>query len=501
MDPRVEPLKQELRGIISSGRLDGLPAKDSQNAEFVKQKIIAFIAKLDTYEARKKDEPIAIVESANNDKQTPISTPIPDLQSTNRSSASNQSEAVNETSNPNTSSESVESIKSSASSLAAAKDVLDDLRAGKKRKLSKYGENDLQLAAKKGNFELVKSLLELQDVNHKDNNGNTPLHDAIAHNHFKIVEVLLEHEDIEIDVQDCDGNTPLHYSTREENKKIIELLLENDANPIIRNKQGELPGDLAINPKIIRTLQKAVDEKNERLSQRSVLNVSRSSCMIKEKPLFEGEALCFIHSSMNDGKKITKKQLAEYDANNPNVKFTSDLNKATHVICTKELIGIDPESPTYTEGFGIFLQAMYQGKLMVNDSFLETQDSTSSILELFDESPLRVLELVRSKSLPFMSGFKVYFADQPTKKIVPSVQSILGLESVGAKILKRRPRPDDDAIQADREIIQSQADFQYTHLIVYHKKISNPVKRGKVCTVHVNWLLRTLLYAKIFNVE
>jgi len=305
MDPRVEPLKKELRGIISSGRLDGLPAKDSQNAEFVKQKIIAFIAKLDTYEARKKDEPIAIVESANNDEQTPISTPIPDLQSTNRSSASNQSEAANETTNPNTSSESVESIKSSASSLAAAKDVLEDLRAGKKRKLSKYGENDLQLAAKKGNFELVKSLLELQDVNHKDNNGNTPLHDAIAHNHFKIVEVLLEHEDIEIDVQDCDGNTPLHYSTREENKKIIELLLENDANPIIRNKQGELPGDLAINPKIIRTLQKAVDEKNERLSQRSVLNVSRSSCMIKEKPLFEGEALCFIHSSMNDGKKVS----------------------------------------------------------------------------------------------------------------------------------------------------------------------------------------------------
>ena len=164
MDPRVEPLKKELRGIISSGRLDGLPAKDSQNAEFVKQKIIAFIAKLDTYEARKKGEPIAIVESANNDEQTPISTPIPDLQSTNRSSVSNQSEAVNETSNPNTSSESVESIKSSASSLAAAKDVLEDLRAGKKRKLSKYGENDLQLAAKKGNFELVKSLLELQGM-------------------------------------------------------------------------------------------------------------------------------------------------------------------------------------------------------------------------------------------------------------------------------------------------------------------------------------------------
>ena len=77
--------------------------------------------------------------------------------------------------------------------------------------------------------------------------------------------------------------------------------------------------------------------------------------------------------------------MTEYDKNYPNVKFTHDLNHATHVICTKELIGIDPESLTYTEGFGIFLQAMYQGKLMVNESFLETQDSSSSILELFDE--------------------------------------------------------------------------------------------------------------------
>ena len=82
---------------------------------------------------------------------------------------------------------------------------------------------------------------------------------------------------------------------------------------------------------------------------------------------------------------MNKKQLTEYDKNYPNVKFTHDLNHATHVICTKELIGIDPESLTYTEGFGIFLQAMYQGKLMVNESFLETQDSSSSILELFDE--------------------------------------------------------------------------------------------------------------------
>ena len=77
--------------------------------------------------------------------------------------------------------------------------------------------------------------------------------------------------------------------------------------------------------------------------------------------------------------------MTEYEINNPNVKLTNDLSKATHVICTNDLVGIDPESPTYTEGFGIFLQAMYQGKILVNESFLETQNSSSSILELFDE--------------------------------------------------------------------------------------------------------------------
>ena len=127
---------------------------------------------------------------------------------------------------------------------------------------------------------------------------------GIANTNIYFFYLVRLQESFAISNKDCDGNTPLHYSTREENKKLIELLLEHDANPIIRNKQGELPGDLAINPKIIRMLQKAVDEKNERLSQRSMLNVSKSSCLIKEKTLFEGEALCLVHSSMNDGKKV-----------------------------------------------------------------------------------------------------------------------------------------------------------------------------------------------------
>ena len=72
MDPRLAPLRKEFRGIIESRRLDGLPSKDLQNAEFVKQKIIDFIAKLDTYEARKRDNPVALVESTKDDESTPI---------------------------------------------------------------------------------------------------------------------------------------------------------------------------------------------------------------------------------------------------------------------------------------------------------------------------------------------------------------------------------------------------------------------------------------------
>ena len=46
---------------------------------------------------------------------------------------------------------------------------------------------------------------------------------------------------------------------------------------------------------------------------------------------------------------------------------------------------IDPESPTYTEGFGLFIKSMYEGKVMVGKSFLETQDSNSSILNIFEQ--------------------------------------------------------------------------------------------------------------------
>ena len=68
-----------------------------------------------------------------------------------------------------------------------------------------------------------------------------------------------------------------------------------------------------------------------------------------------------------------------------------------------------------------------------------------------------------------------------------------------AKILTRMPKPDNDNVQADDEIIQSQATFQYTHLIVHRKsgRKFRPIRQGKVSTVHLDWLFNVLTNCQI----
>jgi len=61
---------------------------------------------------------------------------------------------------------------------------------------NKFGETRLHTAAKKGQTELLKNCLFTPgaDINCKDNNGFTPLHEAVGANQLKSVELLLDHK-------------------------------------------------------------------------------------------------------------------------------------------------------------------------------------------------------------------------------------------------------------------------------------------------------------------
>ena len=121
-------------------------------------------------------------------------------------------------------------------------------------------------------------------------------------------------------------------------------------------------------------------------------------------------------------------------------------------------------------------------------------DETNALFEGFDNGPRKALSAFRKKRPPFLSGFKIYLFSLPKQLIRPITELC---ELCGAKMLKRQPKPDADAVQADLEIIQSQASFQYTHLIVAQALTKNSTRRGKVATVTVKWLLDTLLRHEI----
>ena len=85
-------------------------------------------------------------------------------------------------------------------------------------------DNDLIAAAKRGDTELCKRLLENgADVNAADEVGWTPLHSAAANGKTETCKLLLENG-ADINAEDEGGKTPLHYATVNGNTETCELL-------------------------------------------------------------------------------------------------------------------------------------------------------------------------------------------------------------------------------------------------------------------------------------
>jgi len=100
---------------------------------------------------------------------------------------------------------------------------------------TKYGWTPLSWAAENGHEGIVKMFLERDDVNpdRSDTNGWTPLSLAAENGHEGIVKMLLERDDVNPDQVDrlC-GRTPLSWAAKNGHEGIVKMLLErDDVNP------------------------------------------------------------------------------------------------------------------------------------------------------------------------------------------------------------------------------------------------------------------------------
>ncbi|BET37530.1 hypothetical protein SAP269_01190 [Spiroplasma ixodetis] len=109
-----------------------------------------------------------------------------------------------------------------------------------------------QIINKVNNFNLYKKdifklLIENgADVNIQDNKGiSSILHKAIFNENLEIVKELLNHPEIDLNIQDNDGNTPLHFALFKNNLEIVqELIKHKNIDYQKTNKKGEKPINL-----------------------------------------------------------------------------------------------------------------------------------------------------------------------------------------------------------------------------------------------------------------
>ena len=195
----------------------------------------------------------------------------------------------------------------------------------------KNGWTPLHQAANKGFPEIVKLLIKNgADVNVKDKDGWTPLHDALYWDLVGIAKLLIENG-ADVNAKDKRGETPIHKASKFKNINVVEVLIENGVDPFIKNKDGETALDLCEDKAIREILEKYMNEYNQTIDEtknneysifnNNLLDAVFNSDLIKvKKCVFSGK----YNIDVQDDKGYTPLMYAIMDHNFDIVEFLVD---------------------------------------------------------------------------------------------------------------------------------------------------------------------------------
>ncbi|WP_419770963.1 MAG: ankyrin repeat domain-containing protein [Candidatus Marinarcus sp.] len=123
--------------------------------------------------------------------------------------------------------------------------------------IGKYGNTAIMQAAREGNIEIIKELLQLEaNLNILNEAGNNALWNACVSDCKECVEALIE-AGIDLNTQNINGTTPLMYCACTGKEYFVELLIQKGANTQLLDLDGFKAIDLAVTPKIIAMLKNA----------------------------------------------------------------------------------------------------------------------------------------------------------------------------------------------------------------------------------------------------
>jgi len=107
-----------------------------------------------------------------------------------------------------------------------------------------WGYTPLVWAARKGHEDVVKIILDCEEVNpdKPDNLGETPLSHAAGAGEVEVVKILLGQEEVNPDEVCDEGETPLMRAVWGGHKEVVEILLNQEGvNPNKQSSLGETP--------------------------------------------------------------------------------------------------------------------------------------------------------------------------------------------------------------------------------------------------------------------
>ncbi len=108
--------------------------------------------------------------------------------------------------------------------------------------------NDIWLAAKNGEIELVRKLVEDgMDADQPNSDGTTPLIMAALGGKTEMAELLIQ-EGADVDAKAKDGNTAIHSASFLGHLGVVKVLVENDVDLLVQNRSGETPLKVASGP-------------------------------------------------------------------------------------------------------------------------------------------------------------------------------------------------------------------------------------------------------------
>ncbi|XP_075447634.1 ankyrin repeat domain-containing protein 31 isoform X2 [Ascaphus truei] len=154
---------------------------------------------------------------------------------------------------------------------------------GNIHKRNAAGETQLHLAAKKGDFTLVKVLLEAGiNVNQKDNAGWTAIHEASSRGFTEVILQLLQ-AGADVNSIGLDRILPIHDAVSGNHFKAAELLLQHGANSDQRDKNAENAFDKSCNDQM-RELLKSYSTGMEAPTQENASGTGHSQLKIVTDP-------------------------------------------------------------------------------------------------------------------------------------------------------------------------------------------------------------------------